>query len=73
MTQPLAFKRVLLKMSGEMLAGDQGYGIDPETIQRYAREIQELREASFGAPEDVARAAPHFTRQPHEAARGPSA
>ena len=45
MTQPLAFKRVLLKMSGEMLAGDQGYGIDPETIQRYAREIQELREA----------------------------
>ncbi len=42
MTDGPSYKRVLLKMSGEMLAGDQGYGIEPGTIQRYAREIQEL-------------------------------
>lgn len=44
MTERPAFKRVLLKMSGEMLAGSQGYGIDPATIQRYAREIEEIRD-----------------------------
>ena len=36
------YKRILLKMSGEMLAGGQGYGIDAEVIQRYAAEIHEL-------------------------------
>jgi uridylate kinase len=36
------YKRILLKMSGEMLAGGQGYGIDAEVIQRYASEIHEL-------------------------------
>lgn len=36
------YKRILLKMSGEMLAGSQGYGIDAAVIQRYAEELQEL-------------------------------
>ena len=27
------YNRVLLKLSGEAFAGDQGYGIEPETIQ----------------------------------------
>ena len=27
-----AYRRVLLKISGEALAGGQGYGIDPDTI-----------------------------------------
>lgn len=40
-----AFKRVLLKLSGESLAGDQGYGIDPLTIQTIAAEIKEVVEA----------------------------
>ena len=31
MSRP-SFTRVLLKLSGESLAGDQGYGIDPQTI-----------------------------------------
>jgi uridylate kinase len=44
MTERPAYKRVLLKMSGEMLAGNQGYGIDPVTIQRYAQEIEEVRD-----------------------------
>lgn len=36
------FKRVLLKLSGEALAGDQGYGIDPHTITTIATEVQEV-------------------------------
>ena len=37
-----SFTRVLLKLSGESLAGDQGYGIDPRTINTIAREIKEV-------------------------------
>ena len=37
-----AFRRVLLKLSGEALAGRQGYGIDPETLGRIAAEICEV-------------------------------
>lgn len=37
-----SYTRVLLKLSGESLAGDQGYGIDPRTISTIAREIKEV-------------------------------
>lgn len=37
-----SYKRVLLKLSGESLAGDQGYGIDPGTISAIAAEIKEV-------------------------------
>jgi uridylate kinase len=37
-----AFKRVMLKLSGEALLGDQQYGIDPKVIQRVASEVIEL-------------------------------
>ncbi len=37
-----AYKRVLLKLSGESLAGDQGYGIDPATISAIAAEIKDV-------------------------------
>ncbi len=40
-----SFKRVLLKLSGESLAGDQGYGIDPETINTIAAEIKAVVES----------------------------
>jgi uridylate kinase len=43
MSQTPAYRRVLLKMSGEMLAGPEMSGIDPATIQRFAREIGEVR------------------------------
>ena len=33
------YRRVLLKLSGEGLMGDAQYGLDPETIERIAREI----------------------------------
>jgi uridylate kinase len=37
-----SFTRVLLKLSGESLAGDQGYGIDPQTLTTIAGEIKEV-------------------------------
>ncbi len=37
-----AYRRVLLKLSGEALAGRQGYGIEPETLGRIAEEIREV-------------------------------
>ena len=37
-----AYQRVLLKLSGEALLGDENYGIDPNMIQRVAAEIGEL-------------------------------
>ena len=38
-TKP-AFKRVLLKLSGEALMGDEDYGIDPSYIRRIAAEVK---------------------------------
>src|SRR5690606_17150674 len=40
-SQPLRYKRVLLKISGEALMGDQGFGIKPEVISLVADEIAE--------------------------------
>lgn len=40
-SQPV-FKRVLLKLSGEALMGDADFGIHPEVISRFAKEISEL-------------------------------
>ena len=40
----LKFNRIVLKLSGEALAGDQGYGIDPETIQSIAQQIKSVHE-----------------------------
>ena len=36
------YKRILLKLSGEALAGRQGYGIDPDVINGIAGEIREV-------------------------------
>jgi uridylate kinase len=36
------FRRVLLKLSGEALMGEQGYGVDPRMAARIAEEIAEL-------------------------------
>ena len=40
----LAYKRVMLKISGEALMGDQGYGLDPPTVERIAREVKQVRD-----------------------------
>jgi uridylate kinase len=39
---PAAYRRILLKVSGEALAGNRGYGIDPDTQARIAGEIREV-------------------------------
>jgi uridylate kinase (EC 2.7.4.-) len=36
------YKRVLLKLSGEAFAGDQGYGIDPNFLEYITAEIKSL-------------------------------
>ncbi|WP_096435379.1 UMP kinase [Alteribacter populi] len=38
------YKRIVLKLSGEALAGDQGYGIDPSVIQSIGNQIREIVE-----------------------------
>lgn len=43
MEQPV-FKRVVLKVSGESLAGQNGYGIDAETITSIAEQVKEVVE-----------------------------
>jgi uridylate kinase len=36
------YKRVVLKLSGEALAGKQGFGIEPSVIQSVAKQVKEL-------------------------------
>lgn len=36
------FKRVMLKMSGEVLMGDNEFGLDPQTVKRVANDIKEV-------------------------------
>ena len=38
------FKRVLLKISGEALMGDQGYGLHPPTVERIANEVKAVHD-----------------------------
>lgn len=40
MTTELKYTRVLLKISGEALMGDNGYGIDPQVVKKVANEIK---------------------------------
>jgi uridylate kinase len=42
MSEP-AFRRILLKLSGEALMGSQGFGVDPVTAARIAEEVDEVR------------------------------
>lgn len=42
--QALTYRRVLLKLSGEALVGEQGYGIDAHTLQYITTEIQEVQQ-----------------------------
>ncbi|APZ54637.1 UMP kinase [Salipiger abyssi] len=43
-TSQTTFKRVLLKISGEALMGDQGYGLHPPTVERIAREVKSVHD-----------------------------
>ena len=37
-----AYRRIVLKISGEALAGGQGYGVDPPVLERIAAEIRDV-------------------------------
>jgi len=36
----MRYQRILLKLSGEALMGNQQYGIDPDRLKEYAEEIK---------------------------------
>ena len=52
----LAYRRILLKLSGEALMGSEDYGIDPKVINRLAHEVIEAQGAGAqvdpGVPRD---------------------
>src|SRR4030067_1304648 len=39
----IRYKRILLKISGEVLTGEGNYGIDPAVIHQIAQEIKEVK------------------------------
>src|SRR5258708_19083855 len=38
------YRRILLKLSGEALGGDKGFGISPDSVHDMAQQIREVRE-----------------------------
>ncbi|WP_417242740.1 UMP kinase [Celeribacter sp.] len=40
----MKYKRVMLKISGEALMGDQGFGLNPPTVERIAKEIKTVHD-----------------------------
>ena len=42
MSSSLLFSRILLKLSGEIFAGEKGFGIDPEVTHRLAKKIVQV-------------------------------
>lgn len=42
--QPGSYQRVMLKISGEALMGDQGFGLHPPTVQRIADEVKTVHD-----------------------------
>ncbi|MFZ9976401.1 MAG: UMP kinase, partial [Candidatus Limnocylindrus sp.] len=43
MTQPPRYSRILLKLSGEALLGDQQYGVDPKVLSFVAEQVKGVR------------------------------
>ncbi|QVK20542.1 UMP kinase [Mycoplasmatota bacterium] len=41
------YKRIILKLSGEALAGKQNQGIDPITVRKFAEEIKKVHDEGF--------------------------
>ncbi|MFD1018214.1 UMP kinase [Thalassobacillus hwangdonensis] len=38
------YRRIVLKLSGEALSGDQGFGLDPKIVQSVAKQVKEIAE-----------------------------
>ena len=47
MEQTPRYKRILLKLSGEALAGDQDFGLDERMLESIAKQLKELWEAGI--------------------------
>lgn len=60
MADALKFPRVLLKLSGEALAGDKGFGFDFETVRRLAGEVKEV--VAIGAQVGIVIGGGNFVR-----------
>jgi len=41
----MKYKRILLKLSGEALMGEQKFGIDPQRLEQYTNEIKKVKES----------------------------
>ena len=63
-----AYRRLLVKLSGERLAGDGGFGISPEVIAEIARDLRTVHE--LGTQLCVVIGGGNFIRGIHAAARG---
>ena len=63
-----AFRRLLVKLSGERLAGDSGFGISPAVIGEIARDLRAVHE--LGTQLCVVIGGGNFIRGIHAAARG---
>jgi uridylate kinase len=44
MAQNLKYKRILLKLSGESLMGNKSFGIDPQVLEYFAKEIKKVHQ-----------------------------
>ena len=56
MSTNLKYKRVLLKVSGEALLGEQEFGIDQKPVEMIAKEIKEAAADKIITTEDEAEA-----------------
>jgi uridylate kinase len=63
-----SYKRILLKLSGEALLGDERYGIDPKTLAGIAGEVQEVH--SLGVEVAIVIGGGNIFRGVAESARG---
>lgn len=45
MQQTPRYTRIMIKLSGEALAGDKGYGIDPDVVVEMAEQLREIHDA----------------------------
>lgn len=42
--EPMKYKRIVLKLSGESLAGDGTYGINPEVVEELAKQVKRIHD-----------------------------
>ncbi|MFQ5574574.1 MAG: UMP kinase, partial [Terriglobia bacterium] len=47
MGRSFKYRRILLKLSGEALVGDQGYGVDPEMMSTISKRLKELHDSKI--------------------------